>query len=177
MPKLESGNARTRSLAGAVTFAALLVLAGCATPSALEPGTPESEVIGRFGRPAEVYPLPTPDKARRLAYPIGLFNQQTWMVDVDAQGRVLRVTEAISAEHFAQVRVDQDDTTIVQREFGPPRQKLSFRLTGLTAWLYPYKEDLAWNSEMAIYFDKSGIVRKVESGPDPRFVGGGDRKD
>jgi hypothetical protein len=26
---------------------------------------------------------------------------------------------------------------------------------------------------MAIYFDAHGIVRRVESGPDPRFLGGG----
>ena len=174
MPMPETRGASARAIAGLGALCALLALAGCATPSALAPGTPQTEVIGRFGRPAEVYPLPA--QARRLAYPIGPHQQQTWMVDVDAQGRVLRVQEAISAAHFAQIRVDQDDTTVIRREFGPPRLIQTYPLSGLTAWLYPYKENLVQNSEMAVYFDPSGIVRKVESGPDPRFLGGGDNK-
>ncbi len=177
MPMRKPVGALAHAKAILITVAAMLSLAGCAAPSSIVPGTPESEVISRFGQPAEVYPLPTPLQARRLAYPIGRLYQQTWMVDVDAQGRVLRVEEVISAAHFAQVRVGQDDMTIIRREFGPPRLIQTYTLSGLTAWMYPYLEDLAWYSEMAIYFDKSGIVRRVESGPDPRFVGGSDRKD
>jgi hypothetical protein len=155
---------------------AMLSLTACATPTALAPGTPEAEVLRRFGRPAEVYALPAPAQARRLAYPIGLHYQQTWMVDIDAQGRVLRVEEAINAAHFAKVRIGQDDTSVIRREFGPPRVIHFYALSGLTAWMYPYLEDLAWNSEMAIYFDQAGIVRRVESGPDPRFLGGSDNR-
>ena len=176
MPKLESMGMLASVMASAAAMAILAALAGCASPSALQPGTPEADVINRFGQPAEVYPLSNPPLARRLAYPLGLHYQQTWMVDIDAQGRVLRVEEVISGAHFAQVRIGQDDTTVVRREFGPPRLIVTFRLQGLTAWMYPYKEDQAWDSEMAIYFDKAGIVRKLESGPDPRFLGGGDAK-
>lgn len=172
MPMHAPSGAIGRAIAVAIVF----VLAGCALPTAVAPGTPEVDVIGRYGRPAEVYPLPSPPQARRLAYPLGRFNQQTWLVDVDAEGRVLRVVEAISAEHFAQIRVGQDDTTSVRREFGPPRVIRTYTLSGLTAWMYPYLEAGWWNSEMAVYFDKSGIVTKVESGPDPRFVGGSDGK-
>ncbi len=164
-----------RLAARALVLAALLALAGCATPDKVAPGTPEADVIARFGRPAEVYPLPSPPDAKRLAYPIGRLNQETWMVDVDAKGRVLRVQQVISARHFGEVRVDKDDTTTVRREFGPPWMTRRYALSGLTAWMYPYLEDHWWNSEMSIYFDSSGIVRKLESGPDPRFVGGGDR--
>lgn len=156
--------------ARALALAALFALTGCATPSALAPGTPEAEVIAEFGRPAEVYPLPSPPQARRLAYPIGRYNQQTWMVDIDANGRVLRVMEAISAAHFAQIRIGHDDTTTIRREFGPPWEIQTYTLSGLTAWMYPYLEDGFWNSMMSVYFDKTGIVRKVESGPDPRFI-------
>lgn len=164
--------------ASAILAAGIAALAACATPSAIAPGTAESDVVGRFGRPAEVYPLPEPAQARRLAYPLGPFQQQTWMVDVDVQGRVLRVQEAISAAHFAQIRIGKDDTTAIRREFGPPRLAVPYTLTGLTAWLYPYKEDLLWNLEMSVYFDKSGVVAKLESGPDPRFLGrGNDRND
>jgi hypothetical protein len=36
-------------------------------------------------------------------------------------------------------------------------------------WLYPYKNHGAFNDEMAIDFDPSGVVRRIESIPDPRF--------
>jgi hypothetical protein len=42
--------------------------------------------------------------------------------------------------------------------------------------MFPYLENDFWRSEMAIYFDPQGIVRKVENGPDPRFLGDGDRR-
>lgn len=154
---------------------ALALLAGCAFPTALAPGTPEAEVVSRYGRPAEVYPLPA--DARRLAYPIGALNQQTWLIDVDAQGRVTRVDQVLTAAHFGRIKVGADDTSLVRREFGPPREIQTYAASGLTAWLYPYKESGVWNSEMAVYFDKAGIVRKVESGPDPRFIRGGNKND
>ncbi len=170
----ESGEWRAQAARGLAVLACAISLAGCATPSSLAPGTPEAEVIRRFGRPAEVYPLPAPPQAHRLAYPIGALQQQTWMVDVDAQGRVLRVQEAISAQHFAQIRVGKDDKTVIRREFGPPRVEETYALSGLTAWSYPHLEDGFRYSEMSVYFDKSGIVQRVENGPDPRFLGGHD---
>lgn len=172
MPMPASPGAAARTFAAA----AVLALSGCALPTAVAPGTPEADVISRYGRPAEVYALPSPPHARRLAYPLGRLYQQTWLVDVDADGRVLRVTEAISAEHFAQIRVGQDDTTTIRREFGPPWMARTYALSGLTAWIYPYLESGWWNSAMSVYFDRSGIVRRVESGPDERFVGGSDNK-
>jgi hypothetical protein len=30
---------------------------------------------------------------------------------------------------------------------------------------------------MAVHFDDAGIVQRVESGPDPRFIGGRNRND
>ncbi|MGE5336654.1 MAG: hypothetical protein ACM3PU_02435 [Gemmatimonadota bacterium] len=171
---VDAGKLRTHVARGLGALASALSLAGCATPSSLAPGTPETEVIRHFGRPAEVYPLPAPPQARRLAYRIGAFQQQTWMVDVDAQGRVLRVRQVISAEHFAQIRVGKDDQTVIRREFGPPRVEETFARLGLTSWSYPYLEDGFRYSEMSIYFDRSGIVQRVENGPDPRFLGGHD---
>lgn len=163
-----------RALSALAAVASSIWLVGCATPSALAPGTPEADVIRQFGKPAEIYALPAPPQARRLAYPIGVLQQQTWMVDVDAQGRVLRVQEVLTSAHFARIRIGHDDTTSIRREFGPPRVVQSFPRLGLTAWSYAYVEDLFRNSEMSIFFDVSGIVRRVENGPDPRFLGGHD---
>jgi hypothetical protein len=161
---------------GGLLFLWMLALAGCATPDSLRPGMSVSEVIDRVGRPAEEYAMPGMPPVRRLAYPGGGLDQQTWMVDVDANGRVLAVKQVISMEHFAQINVDKDDTTTIRREFGPPWRIQPYALSGLTAWQYPYLESNWWNLMMSVHFDAAGIVRKTENGNDPRFLGGSDRQ-
>ena len=69
--------------------------------------------------------------------------------------------------------VGLDTEADVRREFGAPRLVVPFPRTGLVGWMFPYLENDIWNSEMAIYFDAQGIVRRLENGPDPRFLGGG----
>lgn len=161
-----------RSLFSAVCAAAI---AGCATPAAVAPGTPESQLRAQFGRPAAEYALE--GGAKRLEYPMGPFQQTKYMVDVDASGRVQRVEQVLTAEKFARLRIGIDDRAVVRREFGIPLYERPYPLAGLIAWMYPYKENGVWDSEMAVYFDKDGIVRKVESGPDPRFVRNGPDRD
>jgi hypothetical protein len=150
-------------------------LAGCATPAGVPVGAEQAAVLARVGAPAERHALPA---GERWVYPGGGLQQQTWMVDVDQSGHVVQVRQALAMEHFMRVRVGVDTTADIRREFGPPRLAQEFARVNLTAWLYAYQEDGLWNSEMAIYFDPQGIVRRIENGPDPRFLGnGGNRSD
>lgn len=150
-------------------------IAGCAAPGAVLPGTAEAQVRARFGRPTAEHPLDA--KAKRLEYLTGPFQQTKYMVDIDANGRVQRVEQVLTYEKFARLRVGIDDRAVVLREFGVPFDKRPYPLSGLTAWMYPYKENGVWNSEMAVYFDENGIVRRLESGPDPRFLRNGNDRD
>jgi hypothetical protein len=149
-------------------------LAGCSTPAQVADGTEQAAVLARVGTPAERHKLAA---GERWVYPLGGLNQETWMVDLDPAGRVANVQQVLDMKHFMRVKVDVDTMADVRRELGPPRLVRSFSRVQLTAWLYAYRENGLWNSEMAIYFDPQGIVRKVENGPDPRFLGGGDRRD
>jgi hypothetical protein len=156
--------------------ASVAFVAGCASPGSVAPGAAESEVLARLGRPTAEHALS--GGARRLEYLTGPFQQVKYMIDLDAKRQVLRVEQVLTYEKFARLRVGVDDQGLVLREFGHPYYTQPYRLTGLTAWMYPYIESGAWNSEMAVYFDARGIVRRVESGPDPRFFrNGGDRED
>lgn len=161
-----------RSLICAVCVAAL---AACAAPGAIAPGTPQAQVRAQLGRPTAEHALDA--GAKRLEYVTGPFQQTKYMIDIDANGRVQRVEQVLTAEKFARLRIGIDDRTIVLREFGIPFYEQTYPLAGLTAWMYPYKEDGVWNSEMAVYFDGRGIVRRVESGPDPRFIRNGSNRD
>jgi hypothetical protein len=153
---------------------ALLValLAGCATPGPSLVGADRPTVQSTIGAPAEKFPLP--DGGERWMYPWGGLQQRVDAVDFDSAGRVTQVRQVRTAENFARVRIGVDTQADIRREFGPPRIVEPYPRVGLVGWMFPYLENGVWNSEMVIYFDAQGIVRKVENGPDRRFLGGGD---
>ena len=165
--------ARPGPHAVAVTLLAAALLAGCATPASVRPGMSASQVIGEFGTPAARHRLP--DGAERLEYPQGGLQQQTWMIDVDARGRVTAVHQVMTLPAFGELRVGIDRQEDVLRAFGRPWRIEHYRASGLTAWLYPYREAEIWNSMMAVHFDAAGRIERVQNGPDPRFLGGGNR--
>ena len=163
-----------RSILLPVALAAAL-LAGCAAPGPSLIGADRATVESRQGRTPAVFPLP--GGGERWIYPPGGFQQEAWGVDFDAQGRVVAVTQLKTAERFGKVRIGSANEADILREFGQPRMTQPFPRVQQTGWMYPYLENGVWKSEMVIYFDAQGIVRRIENGPDPRYLGGnGDRK-
>jgi hypothetical protein len=98
------------------------------------------------------------------------------MIDLDAAGTVRQVRQVRTAENFARLQPGRDRVADVQREFGTPWKVECYRASGLTAWLYPYLEG-SFYSMMAVHVDDRGVVQSVQNGPDPRFLGGGNRPD
>lgn len=164
--------ARSRRGTAAVLIAGAL-LAGCATPVSVQPGASAAEVIGKFGAPAARHRLA--NGTERLEYPEGGLQQQTWMIDVDASGRVTSARQVMTEETFGELRVGINDRDDVLRTLGRPWRIEHYRASGLTAWLYPYREANVWNSVMAVHFNAAGRIERMQSGPDPRFLGGGNR--
>jgi hypothetical protein len=161
-----------RLLAPIALLAALL--GGCATPGPSLVGADAAAVTTKQGAPPERYPLA--GGGERWIYPLGGLQQYVWAVDFNAGGRVSEVRQVRTGENFGRVRVGTDTEADIRREFGPPRLIVPYSRVGLVAWMFPYKEQDIWNSEMAIYFDPQGIVRRIENGPDPRFLGGNDNR-
>jgi hypothetical protein len=149
---------------------AAALLAGCATPGNALIGADRAAVEARQGSTSARFPLP--GGGERWIYPDTGFTQQTWGIDFDAGGRVIAVTQLKTAERFARVRIDADAQRDILREFGQPRMTQPFPLVQQVGWMYPYLESGIWNSEMVVYFDPQGIVRRIENGPDPRYLGG-----
>ena len=163
-----------RWLPAAIALSAAL-LAGCATPDASLVGADRATVQSRLGASAERHPLA--GGGERWLYPPGGLQQEVWAVDFDATGRVTQVRQVRTSENFARGRIGVDTEADIRREFGPPRITQPYSRVGLVGWMFPYLESGIWNSEMVIYFDPQGIVRRIENGPDPRFIGGnGDRR-
>lgn len=164
-------NSRLRRLLMPVAVLAA-VLAGCGTPGPSLVGADRSHLQSRYGAPG--FRAPLAGGGERLFYPVGTLQQEVWAVDIDGTGRITQVRQVHTAENFARVRIGVDTDADILREFGPPRTAQPYRLSGLVGWMYPYLENGFLNSEMVIHFDGQRIVRRMENGPDPRFLGGGD---
>jgi len=84
----------------AALFAALL-LGACATPSAtdLKPGATTAEIRAKMG--AEVASYPLPDGGKRLEFRGA--GARTYMVDVDASGRMTQAVQVLNTDNFRNV--------------------------------------------------------------------------
>jgi hypothetical protein len=154
--------------------ASVVLLAACATPGGVAPGATEAQVAATLGRPTAVYALT--DGGQRWYYPQGGVQQQAWMLDFDRGGRLVANNQVHRVEFFAKIVVDRDTEADVTHLLGPPAWTEHYGPMGLTGWVYPYLEQGWWTSVTTVMFDRNGVVRRVQSGPDPRFAGGGDNR-
>jgi hypothetical protein len=151
------------------TFGALL-LAGCAlgAPSA-QPGQSQDEVLARLGAPTGRYAMP--EGAQRLEYARGPSGRVTWMIDVDAAGRVTQVAQVLQERYFAQVRDGMPQDALL-RLLGRPAQR---------AGEWQHRETWSWRFETheCLWFRVTlSADRKVVHGgammPDPQCDAGAD---
>ncbi|KAF3996224.1 outer membrane protein assembly factor BamE domain-containing protein [Glaciimonas immobilis] len=142
----------------------VIAVAGCAIP--VNPGDPESQVISRLGRPNATYQN---GNERLLEYDQGAFGQETHMARIGPDGHLISYQQVLTLEQFAKIKVGQANKEDVLRLVGHPLNTVFYSRVQLEGWNYGFKESGVWNSLMTVYFDKTGIVAKLENGPDPRF--------
>lgn len=148
-------------------------LSSCATwlQPPLRLGQTEAEVIARLGRPTHVY---QDGASRLLEYMHGRMGQTTEMARIGPDGKLVSYEQVLTLEMFATIKIGEADKEKVLRTIGAPSETHFYRASQLEAWSYPFKESGVWDSFMSVYFDKTGIVRKLENGPDPVRLPGGD---
>lgn len=165
---------RNGLLMACLALLAVSLLAGCASPGGAQTGTSQADLLARFGAPAAVHRTAS---GTRLEYIEGPFQQTAWMLDIDPSGRLVGTRQVRSAEGFSRIVVGTDTMQTVRTKIGTPWLVQRYAASGLTAWMYPYLEFGHWNAMMAVHFDDRGLVTLVQNGPDPRFLGGGNRDD
>ena len=150
-------------------FAAVL-LAGCAirpySPSGVPPGAPRAEVERLMGAPTGVYTMP--DGHVRLEYHHMPFGKHTFMIDLDAGGRVAHWENVLDERHFDAIRPGQTMAEVL-RQIGPPSSTWHYALPrpgGLT-WLYRF-ETIQRCTVFELSFDAAtGQVLEGAYPPDP----------
>jgi hypothetical protein len=154
--------------------AAILALAGlisCATSPPLHPGQSEAEVIARLGRPTHVH---QDGASRLLEYMHGPKGQTTDMARIGPDGRLVSLEQVLTMQKFGTIQPGAADKEKVLRTIGAPSQTRYYTASQLEEWAYPFRENGIWDSLMSVLFDKAGIVRKLQNGPDPDYQPGGD---
>ena len=162
-----------RVLLAASLAAAGVWLAACAMPERIAPGTPAAQVAESLGRPTGRYPLP--DGGERWQYTRQPAGQQVYNVDLDSQGRVAKVEQALNEALFAQrIQPDRWTQSDVLREYGPPAQTMGVHNFDGVIWVWRYADGPVWRL-LYIDIDPSGVVRHYSVGdeslpdpPDPR---------
>jgi hypothetical protein len=153
-------------LAVASALAAALWVGACALPT-VGTGEPRDSVLARWGPPTARYAMG--GGAERLEYASGPYGRMTWMIDVDAGGRVTGASQVLNEAHFAdfQGRAPGMSRAELLRELGRPGEVKGAGLMGgeLWSWRYPTNDCLWFQVTLDTAADK---VRAAGYGIDPR---------
>ena len=157
-----------KTIAVATTFSAAMLLAGCAVfgPPPV-PGDTVQIVVGKLGPPKGVYP--EPGAGQVYEYPQGPLGQYTWMAHFGTDGHLQSYDQVLTGQKFATIKVDHARKEDVLRTIGRPAERSYLPLRDYEVWSYRYKESGVWNSMMHVHFDREGVVRMMQNGPDPMY--------
>ncbi|KVS39751.1 hypothetical protein [Burkholderia ubonensis] len=105
----------------------------------LKPGeSTEADIRGTMG-PPETERVFT-DGSKRFEYPRGPMGNQTWFVDIDANGRYMGATQVLTAANFAKVAPGMSEDE-VRRLLGKPGEIAQYPLKPETVWSWRWLED------------------------------------
>lgn len=149
-------------------LACVLGLTGCVGLMRTAPsiGDPVEVVKAKFGQPTAVYPAPS---GQVFEYATGPLGQFTWMAHIGADGKLSAFEQVLSAEGFGKIKIDSATKQDVLHTLGRPAEHSYLALPDLEVWSYRYKESGVWNSMMHVHFNRAGIVKMMQNGPDPMY--------
>jgi outer membrane protein assembly factor BamE (lipoprotein component of BamABCDE complex) len=146
------------TFAGLLGLVIALSLSACAVPEWQKPGSSRAEIERALGRPTLVAPLE--DGGERLVYSRQPAGQQVYHMDFDAQQRLVRVQQVLTAANFFTLRDGVDTKDSVYRQFGPPA--LVEKVASFKGDIWTYRIlDNGLPRQANVHIDPAGVVRKV----------------
>ena len=137
----------------------VLFAAGCASFSAINPGTSAQQVETLVGTPASVWK--NTDGSEVWEYPRGPLGVETYMVTMGSDRAVREVRQVLSEEYISKLYVgmSRDD---VRRLLGRPRDIGSSDSNNEEIWSWRYREWGTRNMELYVQFDRpTGALKKI----------------
>jgi hypothetical protein len=137
--------------------------AACASygPGSLHPGQPVGEATRAMGLPTARYAMP--GGGTRLEFARGPFGKHTYMVDVDAAGRVTTWSQVLTETNFDALKPGtpvQDLLTML----GTPAHRRGGGWQGGEVWSWRYQATFCQWFQVSVI---EGKVRDMSYGPDP----------
>ncbi len=144
--------------------AAALWLAGCVVKPPTT-GSTEVEVLQRWGQPTARYGLGA--GGQRLEYATGPFGRSTWMLDLDATGRLVQARQVLtdSSLQAFQARAPGMTRDELLRTLGTPGNRRGGGRQGGEIWSWRYETNECFWFRVSIGDD--GRVRDGGFYPDP----------
>ena len=158
---------RLRPLCLVVACVLAAGLAGCAAIGLHppRPGQTEAEVLSRDGPPTARYAMP--GGATRLEYASGPAGRETWMVDIDAAGRVTQARQVLNEAGFDAFQRHAAGMSRAEllRTLGTPGERRGGGWQGGEVWSWRYpNNDCLW---FQVSIGADGRVRDGAYGFDP----------
>ncbi|MES2958429.1 MAG: hypothetical protein V4792_09585 [Pseudomonadota bacterium] len=158
-PASRASNARRVIVVG-LAAAALAACAGYG-PGDLRPGQPEADVRARMGEPTGRYPLA--DGGSKLEYARGPMGKHTYMIDVDAGGRVRGWEQVMTVASFDAIAIQAPQSEVRTRLGRPAQVRVGWRGVG-EVWSYRFESEVCrW---FQVWF-VDGRVREAGYAIDP----------
>jgi hypothetical protein len=138
-----------------------LWLGACASygPGDLRVGQTRAEVTQSLGPNTGQYTLA--DGSTRLEFARGPFGRHTWMVDLDASGRVAQWEQVLDEWHFQNVLPGQKQDEVL-RAIGRPSERVGMMRNGqIWSWRYPNNDCLWFQAS----FNAEGVLLSAGYAP------------
>jgi hypothetical protein len=145
------------------TLVLTLALSACAgySPRGVRVGDSADDVVRTMGQPTSRYQLP--QGGTRLEFARGPYGKHTYMIDVDAQGRVADIRQVLNEANFATVQsgMPKDDLLV---KLGRPSERRPGGWQGGEVWSYRYDATFCQWFQVGV---KNGRVTDTAYTPDP----------
>ena len=156
----------------ATTTLALVLTACGSMPETVALGTARADIEQRLGAPTAVLALPNGTRLQYSRQPSG---QQVFNLDLDGQGRLLRVDQVLDTAWLQRIEVDRWTQEDVLRQFGKPAVVERVARFEGGVWTYRYLEPFSLARLAHIHIDPQGVVRKVVYTDEPLLDDVGNR--
>ena len=124
------------TLVSSATSVALLAACAGYGPGDLRPGQSEAELRARMGEPTGRYALA--DGGAKIEYARGPMGKHTYMVDVDAAGRVRGWEQVLTEARFEALPISAREADVRQQLGRPSQTRVGWRGVG-EVWSYRYE--------------------------------------
>ena len=123
----------------------------------LTPGiTTEDQIRSQMGKPETERTFT--DGSKRFEYPRGPQGLNTYMVDIDRDGRLAAVTQVLTAANFARIHAGMTEDE-VRRLLGKPGEIARYPLKPETVWSWKWLEGgVTPEAFFNVHFDAQGKV-------------------